>query len=623
MKICLADCSIARPVPPAAPSSIPMSPTAGSESDDELASETRSLSVKTDADDDARPIGRPPPPIPSAGPSPVVPTRPQGPRSPTSQYSGDSYSAAPSPRSPTMQFATSTSAKRASRVPPIPNATGAPSLPPQSRAPPPPPPSQAPPGRLSMADSPSYLTTPRQDSEEEVSEYDGDYDTDIAPTASHKEALKSHARQPSLDEPLTGDESPYPHPARPSLVPPPMPGIPPPPRTGPPPPPNQPPKNTRNSSDMPRSAPPPPPLAKEQLEEEPEEYDPYSYVSPKQPASMVALSRQGPVTPKAEERHDTFFASPPQSLVSPPSVPASQSYTSSPMSPPERSLPRQSLDVSRHTPGNRRSMDASRPSVEQGFIANDVDLGRSSQWWTKRKAPPPVFQNRSDVIFEIEESKSNQQEGPQVTTRNAYILYMDYSQSVITARFETLDPLKAELQQSHEPPPGRLRQDQLETAHSSFGARIAETATTKQNSVVGDGSPFVLVLEIIKSFPDALPPVGSRAYGALVYANLANASVQQNDEIRAGDIVSFRNVKFQGHKGPMKQKYNMEVGKPDHVGIVVDWDGTKKKVRAWEQGRESKKVKIESFKLGDLRSGEVKVWRVMQKSWVGWGSNQS
>jgi myosin tail region-interacting protein MTI1 len=31
------------------------------------------------------------------------------------------------------------------------------------------------------------------------------------------------------------------------------------------------------------------------------------------------------------------------------------------------------------------------------------------------------------------------------------------------------------------------------------------------------------------------------------------------------------------------------------VAVVAVWDGTKKKVRAWEQGRESKKVKLESF----------------------------
>jgi len=200
---------------------------------------------------------------------------------------------------------------------------------------------------------------------------------------------------------------------------------------------------------------------------------------------------------------------------------------------------------------------------------------------------------------------------------------MDYSQTILSARFDPKDPSKAEFQQRHEPPPLGLRQDQLEDAHTKFGARIAEAAQAKLNSVLGDGSPFALVVELIHAIPGALPPVGTRAYGALVYTNLANATVQQNDEIRAGDIVSFRNTKLQGHKGPMKQKYNIEVGKPDHVGIVVDWDGTKKKIRAWEQGRESKKVKIESYKLSDLKSGEVKVWRVMAREWVGWGRGHS
>jgi hypothetical protein len=109
-----------------------------------------------------------------------------------------------------------------------------------------------------------------------------------------------------------------------------------------------------------------------------------------------------------------------------------------------------------------------------------------------------------------------------------------------------------------------------------------------------------------------------------VYGNLANASTTQNDEIRPGDIITFRNAKFQGKHGAMHAKYSMEVGGGGigHVGIVAEWDGTKKKVRAWEQGREKKKVGLESFKLDDLRSGEVKIWRVMERSWVGWeGTN--
>lgn len=252
-------------------------------------------------------------------------------------------------------------------------------------------------------------------------------------------------------------------------------------------------------------------------------------------------------------------------------------------------------------------------------MANDIDLGQDSQWWAQPNLPPPALQNRRDIIYEIEETSTIRRGGKQTVTKTVYILYMDYSQTKISAHFEPREPTSVNFEQQHDSPPTRLRQDQLESAHTKFGLRISEGVNSKRETVVGDGTPQALVEELISALPEALPPVGVRAYGALVYANLANATVQQFDEIRSGDIITFRNAKFQGHKGPMKSKYAIEVGKPDHIGIVVDWDGTKKKVRAWEQGRESKKVRIESFKLSDMRSGEVKVWRVMARNWVGWG----
>lgn len=257
-------------------------------------------------------------------------------------------------------------------------------------------------------------------------------------------------------------------------------------------------------------------------------------------------------------------------------------------------------------------------STDQGFIAHDVDLGEPSRWWAQPNNPPPVFQNRSDVVFEIEESTSSKRGGKTTVSRSVYVLFQDYSQTIISARFDARHPDDVSLDQRHEAPPARLRQDQLEAAYETFGTKMATDAANKQNTVVGDGSPQGLVLELLRSLSRALPPVGTRAYGALVYANIANATVQQYDEIRPGDVVSFRNAKFQGKHGGLHQKYHMDAGKPDHVGVVVEWDGTKKKIRALEQGRESKKCKAESFKLGDLRSGEVRVWRIMGRGWVGW-----
>lgn len=267
-------------------------------------------------------------------------------------------------------------------------------------------------------------------------------------------------------------------------------------------------------------------------------------------------------------------------------------------------------------------MDVGRPSIsaESGFVANDVDLAQHTSWWLQPNGLPPVFQGRRDIFFESDESTTSAPGGRTVVTKDVYVLFQDYSQTIITARFDPQNPSDTNLDQRHEPPPRSLRQDQLEQAYERFGLQISNSVSSKKDSVVGDGTPQALVFELLKPFKDVLLPVGTRAYGALVYANMANASTHMTDEIRPGDIISTRNAKFQGKHGPMHAKYSMEVGKPDHVAVVAEWDGTKKKVRAWEQGRENKKVKQESFKLDDLRSGEVKVWRVMPRSWVGWDS---
>lgn len=619
-----------RPVPPPPsesrfvprpPPSQPMSPSEGSESDDEMSLYERNSLRIHPGTESSRPLSlENPPPVHSAGPLPSLPSRPAAPQSRPSDYTGRSPPMQSMEISPTLAKPPADLTKRSSRAPPIPGSSPAMPSAPQNRAPPPPPPTNAPPTRAPTGDSRIAPLIPRhqapEESDEEVTEYEGDYDTDMASGATHKDALKSHARVSSLEDDSMTQEASLHHSGLPSLGPAPSAA----PRAVPPPPPNQPSRNNRQSSDMPRGAPPPPPPPKEQTyDDEHDDYDPYTFPTSGQRGFDGRHEMEGPTTPRFEEPEAMFQASPPQRAVPAFSGQSTSQYPSSPnIAAPGRSGPRQSTEIQRTSTSIRRSTDASRPSGERGFIAGDVDLGHNSQWWARPDTPPPVFQNRRDLIFETEETSTTRRGGKQAVTKMVYVLFMDYSQTVVTAQFEARDPVNASLEQRHEPPPQSLRQDQLENAHTRFGSRIAEAANAKRETVVGDGSPHALVLDLLSALPEALLPVGVRAYGANVYANLANASVRQFDEIRPGDIVTFRNAKFQGHRGPMHSKYSVEVGKPDHVGVVIDWDGTKKKVRAWEQGRESKKVKPESFKFGDLRSGEVKVWRVMARNWVGW-----
>ncbi|KAK4674731.1 assembly of actin patch protein [Podospora pseudopauciseta] len=599
-----------RPPPPPPTASAIKSPSEGSVSDDEL-SERPNDESDTPKPDVAHATRAPPPPPPGAGgPPPLPPTSPRAaPRRSHDESPPTSPSAPAIPR-------------RDSRAPPpIPGA--APPLPTQSR-PPPPPPTAAPPLRRdSTADTrpPPIPGAPPRDEdsgdEDEITEYEGDYDTDIASSVPHKDALKAHQRESSFEDigprSPTSEAPPLPSTAAPRAGPPPIPSQPPPPPSAPAP--------SRKSVDAPRTAPPPPPPPKEAppAHYDDDEYDPYNYSSSSQAAPAVpSFPMPSPHVRQNEETsaHETLQFSPPppppQNLRSPIPPPIS--------SPPNRAPPpRKSLDVPRGS-GGRRSVDVTRPSMESGFVANDIDLANQSGWWLQPNGLPSQLHGRKDIFFESEESTSSDphQGGKTIVTRDIYVLFQDYSQTVITVRFNPQDPSDVQLDQRHEAPPRALRQDQLEESYERFGRAIGEAVHKLKDTVVGDGTPQGLIHELLRPHKDALHPVGTRAYGALVYSNLANASTSQNDEIRPGDIISIRNAKFQGKHGAMHAKYSVEVGKPDHVAVVGEWDGTKKKVRAWEQGRESKKVKLESFKLDDLRSGEVKIWRVMPRSWIGW-----
>ncbi|CAK7562356.1 MAG: hypothetical protein SEPTF4163_000198 [Sporothrix epigloea] len=624
------------PPPPPASAADPRSPSEGSVSDDELSEQHMRQNSLTDAPHGEPPKLPPPPPQPSSS----------------------SQRAATDATTPTTS--TSLQNKRTSHLPPPIPGTAAPPPPPpvQARPPPPPPPGSL--SRQSTADmqlplSPNKSQPPppllgeeedEEDEEEEVTEYEGDYDTDIANPVSHKNSLKAHARDSSFEDSLSLTS---PVLEKTPSFPPPVPNA----SRAPPPIPSQPPLSAgvslsqlpprpplgdkRRSVNVPRSPPPPPPPppgAASHLQGLDEEYNPYNHAGqPTSPGSYLP----GLVASTPSSFIEETYAPPDLSLslsgASSSAAAATRGGSFNPKvpPPPPPSAPapgsvvhggrgvRQSIDLSRGgVSGVRRSLDINRPSMESSHVANDLDLAPHSGWWLQPNGLPPQLQGRKDIFFESEQSQSAKRDGKVEINRYLYILYTDYSQTIISVCFNPTDSTDVHLEQRHEPPPRSLRQDQLEQSYERFGRHVADSVLAKKDSIVGDGKPQTLVLELIKPFRDALLPVGTRAYGALVYSNLANASTSQQDEIRAGDIITLRNAKFQGKHGAMHAKYSMEVGKPDHVAVVGEWDGTKKKVRAWEQGRESKKVKLESYKLDDLRSGEVKIWRVMPRSWVGW-----
>ncbi|KAK6333911.1 hypothetical protein TWF730_004090 [Orbilia blumenaviensis] len=590
-----------RPPPPPPPSAPPpvkssiggANATEGSESDDEMSGDDPKTSI-------ASPVAQSPPSVPrrpSMGVAPPPP--PQRPDTlDTSTAKRTSIIGSPpllpdSPSTPLNVKRTSYISK-GGQMPPIPaTAAPAPSTNAAARGPPPPPPA-APPVRRSTEETRGKVNDDDDDDDDdEVTEYEGDIDTELDDSKKpFKDSLGPHgsARQ-NEDDAEQSDETPLPSPQLQTAPPPPRqaPGLPPPP---PPPPPAS---VSPPIVDILPSIPPPPlpptspPMTRREL---PERTRPISYI------------RVPPSFPEDQEEEEFGEASDNQGT----SIRQEKSHAR-----PSEDRPRASMSSS------RRSVDLSRSLHDSSFQARDEDLGATTNWWTQENTPPPAFQNRwKDLYYEIEDTTTSKRGGRAQITRDVYVLFSDYSQTIVTARFDRDTPANVSLEQRHEPPPQPLRQDKLEEAWTAFGKAILEGAKSLENKVVGDGNPSALPGELIKEASGALAPIGNKAYGVTVYQNLGNATIQQLDEIRGGDIITFRNAKFQGHKGGLHQKYNLDLSKTDHVGVVFDWDGTKKKIRIFEQGRESKKVKVESFRIGDLRSGEVKIWRVVSRNWVNW-----
>ena len=377
--------------------------------------------------------------------------------------------------------------------------------------------------------------------------------------------------------------------------------------------------------------------------------DDASHITPRDSSPMSPVSRQPPPPPVLPPK------SPPGPFSMPPPIPPTQrsfddnfTYSERPPSLPpiptlsmeqhrtplhydnqHPSVPQPSSPTStsfRRTQSERASMESSRgrssmdPQRLEGgpYIAMTEDnIQDGNSWWQDPGSPPTVFKNRPDLIYEIEDSTATRRGGHTTITREVYIMFSDYSQTIVTAQYDRDDPSRVTLSQRHLPPPRQPSKMELEARHDQVGHQVVVLAQTRLGTSVGDGSSLAFIQEIFNKLENCLPSAGARSHGALIYSNFGNSSTKQFDEIRPGDIVAFRNAVFQGHGG-LRGKAITEVGKPDHVAVIQEWNGSKKKLKVLEQRQESRRVSHGSYKIGELKSGEVHVFRPMPRSWVDW-----
>ncbi|OJA10865.1 hypothetical protein AZE42_06829 [Rhizopogon vesiculosus] len=195
--------------------------------------------------------------------------------------------------------------------------------------------------------------------------------------------------------------------------------------------------------------------------------------------------------------------------------------------------------------------------------------------------------------------------------------------------------------QTAHPADQQLSADELMAIWGKVGVQMVESATMlfdkSKRSLVGDGSYAGFVRAVIGQVPNAQrPSLDGEDWGYMIYAQTASSVQRRVAEIMPGDVIAFWDAKLKGHKG--LQTYSQNVGAGENgplLGVVSEVEGKKSKVRVWQANQHvgqqvsslrrwrrktngaltqkaTQTVENVSYRLEDLKSGNVKVFRIME-----------
>lgn len=400
---------------------------------------------------------------------------------------------------------------------------------------------------------------------------------------------------------------------------------------------------------------PPPPVPSAQSSTAPETAPPVQSAPKVPPIITETPTKAAPppppiptAAPPSEAHSSPRTAAPP---IPAPSVPSSVSNIQAPSMAPPPPLPAhaapESPVLSEVSPTIRRtstiesarsiqSTDPMSPSVPQipaagpfrkasTFAAETSHAGRDSLadgldlksgWFLRQGELPAVYQARvgKDLIFEVDEHTVVRRGGKTLVLKDYYILHQDNSQTVIHVTFDSASPSETVTATYEKVAAPNLEASQADAYASEYGVKIFNIAT----SLVGASITTPLVPHILSEVHGILPAVGLRSYGATIYSNSNNMDVHKSAEFRPGDILAINRAKFQGHN-KLRQKIIYDIGNSGapFAAIITEFDAEKKKFRVIETDSHGK-VKHSSYKPSDMKSGKIKVFRVVGRDFVQW-----
>ncbi|ODV84477.1 hypothetical protein CANARDRAFT_29027 [[Candida] arabinofermentans NRRL YB-2248] len=262
-----------------------------------------------------------------------------------------------------------------------------------------------------------------------------------------------------------------------------------------------------------------------------------------------------------------------------------------------------------------------RSSVDLDFGRRSLEIPEisksSSAWWLTSDLPPELANSR-DIYFEVDSREVNKRHGRVVLYRDYYIVNQDYSIKIWEVSYDVANPAKLlSFAESLVAKP-HVNTDYLIKCSKKYGASAFQLASSVLGSTgkVQDELIYWIFKQLSRS---ALMKIGTKTFGATIYKNNNNMEISQTEEFRPGDVLVVLKGKFEGHStGLMHKSKSAELGyggRP-YVSIISGYDATKKKIRVIEQS--SKGIQANGYKLGDFKSGKIRVFRIVGRDYIGW-----
>jgi len=143
-------------------------------------------------------------------------------------------------------------------------------------------------------------------------------------------------------------------------------------------------------------------------------------------------------------------------------------------------------------------------------------------------------------------------------------------------------------------------------------AHASELVEQSKKHVIGDGSAEGFVYAVLTQVPNA---ANEASFGHVIYSQTGSNVQKRASDIMEGDVISLDNAHFKGHKGLSGYTSHVGGGDVPMVGIVHDFESKKSKVRVYQATMHPNTyptVESVSYRLEDLKSGTVKVYRVAE-----------